>query len=393
MKRWPLAKQEAILTSRREDDLKPGRLKAMVKKEAHHKKLTKARLIQYYPNLRTQSEFGWLFSLLQKSVFAWANGFEFRGIRITFASGMSGDDLSEWMTRVHDRFGQPWFYERDGKNWDSSMQRFHHDLKMLLYAAVDPAFAAFVEAGFVSMGMVPFEDGVFKYRICGTVKSGHNDTTLGNSLINAMIALEALVAMGLEGEILVAGDDLLVATRVDPTGLDVVERSLGITPEWRVFRDYLDVSFISGVWLRGSDGFLFLPKLGRLFARLWWTVHPPPPRKMEAYRASVTRGLRTACAGVPLYDDFVRPCEGGEYQLGRDWARKLPSYGGSRASEATVEDLCRKYHLSRNELPELQSFLAALPQKPVGFGHPLVDRVLEVDLADIGVRPLAAACA
>jgi hypothetical protein len=298
------------------------------------------------------------------------------------------------MVRVHDRFGSPWFYERDGKSWDATMQRFHHDLKMRVYRAYSRELAEFVDRGFVATGMAGFPDGVLRYRINGTVKSGHNDTTLGNSLINAMIALEACCILGIEAEILVAGDDLLIATAVDPSQLSAIEATFGIVPDARVFRDYIDVSFISGCWLRADGGFKFCPKLGRLFAKLWWTVQPPSARHALSYRQGVVSGLGVSVGDVPLYRDFLRAETAkpmAPEQVSRDFARKLGFLGGNAANADTTIDLMRKYHLLPSEFEGLATFLRELPMYPCYFSTELVDRVLDVDLADLQVRPLAEA--
>jgi len=249
-------------------------------------------------------------------------------------------------------------------------------------------FAAFVERGFKVKSSYYFPDGVLRYCLDGTVKSGHNDTTLGNSLVNAMIAYDSLMRLGYSAEILVAGDDLLVALDENPVGLHDMEATYGIKPVSRVFRDPLDVSFISGVFLRGSTGWLFLPKLGRLLARLWWTVNPPPPRRVNDYRASVVRGLRSVAGNVPLYCDFLREIEGGEYNLGTDYYVKLANWGGSEVGPETTRGLCDRYHLNFQEFDELSEYLRNLPMAPVSFSNALVRRVLLVDLADLVDRPL-----
>jgi len=304
---------------------------------------------------------------------------------------MNAEQYGTWMQEAVDRFGPDlWFYERDASTWDAMMQRFHHNLKMRVYRAANPQLADFVEGGFKCKATGWIKDSVLKYTIVGTVKSGHNDTTLGNSLINAMIALEVCARSGLSAEILVAGDDLLVACDADPSGLAALEREYGIIPKFGVFRDYLDVSFVSACWLRTSTTFLFVPKLGRLLARLWWTVKPPSIRKIRDYRYSVVTGLRTAVGSVPLYDEFLR-CEGGvAIELGRDFRFWVDNFrGNAPCDQVTVDDLMRKYHLLPSEYEGLRHFLADLPLHSCLFSHPLVEKVCLVDLADPEDRQLA----
>jgi hypothetical protein len=389
MDRWPRAKRLAILLSMARDTVCPSRLLAMIKRENNHSWPTKARLIQYYYNMATQAAYGSQFVALQKALFAWAPEHPYEGVRVTFGSGMNNGDLGDWMTRVHDRFARPFFYERDGKNWDATMQRFHHDLKMRLYRVYDPGFAKFVDDGFACLADCRLPNGLFRYRIVGTVKSGHNDTTLGNSLINACIAIEACVRLGLQAEVLVVGDDLLVATELDPSGLSDIERGYGINPEARVFRSYLDVSFISGCWLRAGAGHIFVPKLGRLLARLWWTTSPPSKKQLRNYRHSVVAGLRAVLGRVPLYDEFLRAPTGAAMPMSKDYEMWVSSFGGPTPTSETEIDLMNKYHFNPSQMAEVRAYLAGLSCEPKLIVHPLLDQIMLTDLSDLHDRPVA----
>lgn len=388
--RWCAGKRQAIITSMKRDLLKPSAINCMVKREVHHDVPTKARAIQFYRSLADQAAFGPAFVLLQKSIFAYLNTTMLPGgVRVTCASGLPPTEIASWMTRVFDRFPRPWFYERDGKNWDATMQEFHHDQKMKIYRAYSEPFARFVQAGFKARGEHRYPSGRLVYVLNGTVKSGHNDTTLGNSLINALITYEACRRLGLRAEILVAGDDCLVATDGDPSGMVEVERGLGIKPEARVFRNYLDVTFISACWLPGEGGYLFVPKLGRLLARLNWTTSPPSARKYVEYRDGVRAGLMKSCRQVPLYHEFIREPTGKPGSLGKGWDYWLGSFGGVGPNRWTREALKAKYHLLETEYAELKRFLSDLPDGPALFNHPLTERVVEFDLCGIAERRLA----
>jgi hypothetical protein len=389
MAKWPRGKQEAIDVSERRDEVRPELLKSMIKREINHSMPTKARLIQFYHNMATQAAFGPDFTTLQKSIFGWSKSFRHRGVRVTYASGLNPGQLGKWLSDALDRFPNPWFYERDGKNWDATMQRFHHLLKQRIYSAYSPGLAAFVERGFECRAYCELPNGTFSYIIKGTVKSGHNDTTLGNSIINACIALECCIALGLEAEILVAGDDLLVVCNANPEGLAALEAEFGIKPEARVFRSYLDVSFISGCWLAGNGGFIFVPKLGRLLARLWWTASPPAARHMTNFKYSIVNGLLGACGEVPLYKEFLGRPSGKLISLGRDYDFWVANFGGAGVNRATVSDLCDKYRLNPTEFDELALVLSRLGHRPCLIKHPLLERICEHDLADLMDRPLA----
>jgi len=134
--KWPLVKRLMIETSRVYDRLAPDRVKNMVKREVYHKLPTKARCIQYYQNLATQSQFGPEFYAIQKAYGKVCQRFEvYPGIRVTIATGMNANDLGRWADAVLVDIPCPMFYERDGKNWDASQQREHHENKMWFFSA------------------------------------------------------------------------------------------------------------------------------------------------------------------------------------------------------------------------------------------------------------------
>jgi len=392
--KWPKSKRDGIERSQDEDKPQPGRVKAMVKREGGHDMPSRPRLIQYYCNLATQALFGVEFFALQKSYTELFRRREVApGIRVTFASCMNADDLGQWMTDVLRDIPNAMFYERDGKNWDSTMQRMHHDLKLLAYKPAGERLAAFVEAGFAVKGKAA--RGALKYSLIGTTKSGHNDTTLGNSLNNAAIAAESMEALGLSGDVIVAGDDLLavVAGDFDERALSAEEAKYGIVPECRKFASARDVSFVSGIWLDAGDTWRFMPKPGRLVARLFWTTHPPPPRKVDAYRNGIVLGLRATCGGLPVLGAFLDA----HYTVGvkADVAHDKRALSFTWACSEDIAKLdvmrsfCDRYDLDPSAIADCELFLTRCAGKVGLISHPVLDRLMEVDLADIHARPLS----
>jgi hypothetical protein len=392
--KWPVRKQLDIARSVVLDAVRPDRVLANVKREIVHGKPKRPRLIQYSPNLATQARFGPEFTALQKAYTVWFQRREvFPGIRVTFASGLNANQLGEWMRDAVASFSRPFFYERDGKNWDATMQREHLALRLAAYAVAGDDFLRFVEKGFEVVGRD--QRSAFKYRLLGTVKSGHNDTTLGNSLVNAAIAATAMQALRIRGDILVAGDDLLVVVDgdFDEHALAAVERACGIVPEYRKFANPIDVSFISGVWLAAGSTFIFIPKPGRLLARLFWTVHPPAPKDVAGYRNGIVVGLRGTCGVVPILRTFLEA----HYVAGVDAIFRRDKFSPVWAVRAddqvahgdVLPSFCQRYHLHATEVEEAESFLASCGGFVGLVSHPVLDRVLAVDLAELADRPLA----
>jgi len=218
------------------------------------------------------------------------------------------------------------------------------------------------------------------------VKSGHNDTTMGNTIVNALIALEAVVACGLRASIIVAGDDLLVAVdgAFDEHAVAAVERGCGIVPEYRKFHSWSDVSFISGMWWYAGGIYNFTPKLGRLLARLWWTVHPPGRKHFHRYRAGVSKGLAPTVGPLPIYsallgqhvvDSIVPADKRFDFVYGRAvaWPGDL------------VALVAERYGLTSEEVVDADRVLRQT-DRPCVVIHPTLEWITRRDTCDLAER-------
>jgi hypothetical protein len=385
LNKWCKGKQTAILHSQRYDQVRAANVKAMIKWEVYSKLPTKARLIQFYVNLATQAEFAPLFSAVQKVICSRFRQCPIGDIDITMASGMTASDIGQWMRSCSARGATRW-YERDGKNWDSTMGRMAAEFKRALYSLCDPRLSDFVESCEKVKAFMCLPAGIFRYVVEYTVKSGHNDTTLGNNIINAAITFAVFKRLGVPCSILVAGDDLLVACYgdVDCGVVMEMEREYGIVPEARVFDHPWQTSFISGIFMDDKDEWYFTPTPGRLLHRLWWTANPPAAKDVDAYRRGVALGLLPTCGSIPIIRVLLRKFEGSG-RVGKSdkgYTFRSSEYG----AVDFVEAMSRRYGLSPRDILECESWMESLPAEPLMLVHPVLDRMLEVDEADIDVR-------
>jgi len=394
MGKWPMARQRAFARSIANEPPRPGRVKAMVKREQGHSMPTKPRLIQYHDSLSAQALHGPAFFALQK---AWTEWFQrrevFPGIRATFASGLNARALGQWMCDVQADYSSVYWYERDGKTWDATMQAAHLEVRLLAYACAGAEFVEFVRQGFKVRGNVA--RGPMKYKLTGTVKSGHNDTTMGNSLVNIAIACEVMRRMSLRGDVIAAGDDLLVAIDgdFDEAAFAEHERALGILPEYRKFCDARDVSFVSGIWMPIESGWCFTPKPGRLLARLFWTVKPPPKKYRQKYLNAIVLGLRPVCARMPVVGAFLDAhYDAGSTALG-NWAlvdKRLKVWKVGAGLDVPTAAVCDRYGISPDEIAAVESLFRENAGRVGILSHPVLDRIVSIDCAELADRPLTA---
>lgn len=387
--KWPKQKRKAILESMDRDHIRPDRVKAMVKIECCHDEPTRSRLIQFYFNLATQAVYGLEFTCFQKSLCNTFRNLQVsEKIDVTIASGMNADDLSEWMN-VRVARGACYFYERDCKSYDATMQKMHRLFKTRFIRKIDDKLAAFIDDCSTVKGLGVFREGLFVYKVAETVQSGHNDTTSGNGLVNAGITVEAFSSCGLECSILIAGDDCLVAvySDFDADLIAKIESELGVIPVARKLSSPADVSFISGIWLMNGKKWQFVPKLGRILARLWWTVNPPGKRTRSAYIRGVARGLLPSCGNLPIVRQFLLKfdSDGEALMTNRYWEYRVKPIEWDGSIRRHLLD---RYGITESELSECESFLARLPAEPLLIVHPVLDRIMAVDLADLVDRPI-----
>jgi hypothetical protein len=394
--KWSASKREAILKSIVEDSIEADRVKAFVKFECCHDRPSKARGIQMYPNLCTQSAYGPVFYSLQKAVckvlYRKQMLPEF-DVRVTIASGMNPLQLGAWMEEVLSEYSLPHFYERDGSNWDSSIQRPHFLLKRHVYKTMntDPRFHSFVESSFKVKGVSATKKsqvGHLSYQLNGTVKSGHNDTTLGNGIVNLAIAYEACVELGLKADIIVTGDDLIVVVEgdFDEHKMADIERQHGIVPEYRKFDQPWQIEFASGVFVADVNlGQVYIPKIGRLLARLFWTVKPPSKKKRKDYIHSVVCGQIPLMGSIPVIGDFLRSNDLG--------GNLIVISGKQRLTESVVFDsnsihdwFFMRYGLHHKDIEDLSSLVVESSGHPCFVKSAFADAIMRVDLAKLPDR-------
>jgi hypothetical protein len=392
--KWNEVKRVLIEKSRVFDVLCADRVKNMVKREVYHKPATKARCIQYYSNFYTQSYVAPEITALQK---AWTERFYRAGdrVKITFASGMNARQLGDWMKEVLADYRRPMFYERDGKSWDATMSEKHHDFKVWCYGVAGDRVKNFVDSGRVVRGFGLYPNGILRYSLAGTTKSGHNDTTLGNSLINAAIAYSACARMGLCCDIIVAGDDLLVVIEgdFDEHALAKHESDMGILPEYRKFSMVEDVSFISGIWFPIDEGFIFTPKPGRLLARLFWSVKPPSKKKFRPHIHSIVAGMQATCGTMPVIGAFLvsqdYPNEPVLPPVGywEEYKRLFWADNHTVPRRSFLNGFLRRYGLDESSIEDVETLFLNNQHRIGIVSHPVLDRIAAVDMSDIDKRP------
>lgn len=195
-----IAKTKLIQHSKQFDKLEYSRCKSFIKVEVTVKVPTKARLIQGHMNEATAyhhpTEYHAVSKALQelsKEVF-YVDGIRFQFI---YAGGLNHDDLSDLYTDAVE-LGIV-FDERDGKNWDSTMNEVLLRMEAEIYQQLNMLAAKFFLLrssgciGYISFNQCLRFIASIKYYIAWKRLSGDWNTSVGNSIISMLIAFNNIL--------------------------------------------------------------------------------------------------------------------------------------------------------------------------------------------------------
>lgn len=265
------------------------RAKSFVKREISVKVPKKARLIQGNFNETTAYHDPDTFkaiSHLFEDVRFEAEGVSFA---LRYTSGCTNADISRLFSDEVAMPTEKLYDERDGTNWDSTMQEPHMRFEASVYSLFDAVIGQrHLQRSTHCKGTIATRDYIIKYVTRWKRLSGDWNTSVGNSIISMAICITAILSLPshLRPHRVAAffhGDDYLAIyhyhrsppPQVLNTALADLEKSLGITPVRGVFRDPLLVEYISmSVWPCYDGTYFFAPKLSNLFVRLFFSTRP-----------------------------------------------------------------------------------------------------------------------
>lgn len=417
MARWPRSKSDAIFSSiTRGHKYAPSVVRLFIKTEvtpllwlpcgspSNHP--VKPRMIQAYANLATQASHSYEVASVQAKLFHIRRFSVGDHIDCTVACGMTPLDVATWCCDVERDLPHGFWLELDASSFDATIQRVHYELKMAVYRAlgVTRPTLEFLAAGFRVRGVsITSLGGVVETLTDGTVKSGHADTTLGNSIINAAVICSALEDVGCRAAVIVAGDDALVRFTCGARCARVVAGEVcgrvafrGLKPKAALHHCIERASFISLCFFRSACGALVAsPKPGKQLAKLFWSIRALSERERAGYLRCVCDGMLVLCPDVPVLSGWLRAVRAAN-QHGRDFRGATGVYAIDGAASPCArpcydltDSFCSRYGFSRGELLELEAYVLRC-SAPGIYHHELVERMKAIDLGDFcGEEPVA----
>jgi hypothetical protein len=321
-----LVKLQAIDHSKLYHSLAQDRAKSFIKREVLAKMPTKARLIQGNYNEATAyehpDEYAAISSALKEPLQLNLGGVSFT---LQYAGGLTHDELSDLFTDWWAQAGPGAVLdERDGKNWDATMQRPLLLAEIAFYEALGllSASSALLRSRGVrgSIRLPRCSPQVIRYFTAWKRLSGDWDTSVGNTLISMLIAMVTISELPnhlrpTHARCFFMGDDFLgvysfrqSVSHVDlAQALDDGESSMGITPERGLFSDPLFVSFISlGLWPRRDGSWQFVPHPAKQLVKLFASSNPVPLTSLEDYQTALAIAFWPVYWGFPLMMKFLQ---------------------------------------------------------------------------------------
>lgn len=388
MLRWNRAKRYMFEMSMKHDIPNAKVVSGFVKFEMITKAVyvPRPRLIQTYVKLITQALFAREFKALSDALFSPSRYFweVVPGITITFSCGMDLDDVGEWLTTAICRHPvDTWYLEDDFSAYDSSITREHQVIKDVLYRLV-PGLIEHAEETIDVTGYLGRGEKL-RYKVKGTTKSGLNDTTLGNSLINAVVKATAMLDQNLRGDIIVTGDDSIIVGNgnISLQRFTDVERDFCLTPEAALFRSVDDITYASMCFIGTPARYYACPKPGRLFARIGWTLRRIGRRRYGDYLCAVASGLEHYYTGSVVMESYFRALK-----------RLLPTthrkplttdvysarFTTSSARNLSDDLFAIRYGLSLKQWLSLADVFDSI-RTPGLISHPILDIVVNFDIS------------
>jgi hypothetical protein len=327
---------------------------------------------------------------------------------ITYACGMTLNELGGWFSQTEDHFASPIYFCSDFSRFDAhvSVDALHFQYSIMAMIAgyrlpqcrVDRTTVAYFDSG-------------CKYTVEGTRKSGNSDTTVGNSIINAGFWVAYLLAHGQSlFRLIVMGDDCVVA--VPMTGLNVFSDVIGVATQYGFsvkgssHLELSDVTFCScRMFPLPVRDYCAALKPGRTIAKSGYALNAPDSDRyrdqwvralvysmvLEYAHVPVMRALTLRLVNIvfslPLcYESFITI---GKMQFDLDrfgLARYTiqPDHHFLRVRIGVVEMqysyFARTYDLSVSQVHECEDWLLHLsPPLPLRLQHPVIDRIVAVD--------------
>lgn len=195
--------------------------------------------------------------------------------RVFYASGTTGKDIGAWREKFSDR--NVTLIEIDQSRYDAHQGMSCYHIEDSIYTAVGIDQTRFARASFCSQkNTIGYCSNGTKYQVGYTRKSGDQNTSVGNSIINGIVTSAVLKRHGITGTMVVLGDDNLIVVEghheFDTVAITNSFEDFGFKAKVKVAHDWHSVEFCSSLFWPVADGYTLGPKIGRRLPKVGFNL-------------------------------------------------------------------------------------------------------------------------
>jgi hypothetical protein len=294
--------------------------------------------------------------------------------RFSYTSGSTNDRVGAWFYDM--RQAGYCFLEDDFSEYDSTQGKGAHDYELSIYNKLCPSddawYALMQQAD--TKGYSKF----YKYEVPFTRKSGDQNTSVGNTLLNFSVHKYAMECCGITDYFMIGlGDDNVIAYKgqIDVLEIQATIESFGLKPKLKVTNDpsYCSSVFIP-CWRRGKESFVLGPDPYRFISKFGFTVSKVMPNERLGVLKNNVISVNT-CSFTPLMRVYERHYNSGSIAAidNKNW---VAHFSNELVTGRDVETwFCNKYEITVLQLEELERFLSSMLNTCDGacfFQHPLL---------------------
>jgi hypothetical protein len=320
--------------------------------------------------------------------------------QIIYCAEFTPEAIGKMVAHAHNE-GLQYVYENDHTRFDAHVNKYAIELESWLYTRAGLKGHA-LDAFKAQRSTVGYSRHGVKYSVEATRKSGDPNTSIGNSMINAITMYYALdiayssnkgIKHGLRDVkflMLVMGDDNLLLTNhpLDMPKTNTVLTQLGFTPKFCERNLITEAEFCSSRFVPiENDSLLLVPKAGRIYSRLCITCKPVKNR--YEWLAGTLLGQRYNLMVIPGGRVFYKKCMELLMNKGVDITSvkvNQERHNFYAKEEHTLDEfqfnlwLKTIYNLDMADIRSLEQFFEQeLNDLDLAMSHPVLTRFCEVD--------------
>lgn len=303
---------------------------------------------------------------------------------ITYAAGMSAEQVGDWFEYAVHKCKKPVFVTGDFSRLDNTVRagalQFEHSVYRSMGVARKHLKIIFDRGG-RNRGVL--RSGTY-YQVQHTRCSGDGNTSCGNTVITAGAYHAYFEHYRITHYIICMGDDAMVVVdgEFELKQLEKFLLLLGLKPKLNKTEEAFECEFLSSRWWPTDDGWKLGPKPGRILARLGYTYKIPAPGMEYIWLKSVMQGLEYETSHVPIAADYI-----GHYltlltgiqapTIHED--HKVVAKVKTPISEKALTYASQMYGVSKELINDFRALIWKIDHPTVAVNHPVFDRIIEVD--------------